>query len=155
MHNCIQGDRYNPTQYVEEKKMLTTKDNKAYTLIAGTETKCIQNVSTDLDIDKEIDKDIKPKKNSHFVPPTLAEVQAHCTERHNQIDPEAFISFYESNGWMVGKNKMKSWKAAIVTWEKREPKKSNKTNQFNQHDQRQRTPAQSSEIERKLLNRGL
>ena len=36
----------------------------------------------------------------------------------SKVDSEAFVAFYESKGWMVGKNKMKSWKSAIVTWEK-------------------------------------
>lgn len=53
-----------------------------------------------------------------FTPPTLDEVKAYCTERKNGIDPERFVNFYEAKGWMIGKNKMKDWKAAIRTWEK-------------------------------------
>ena len=55
-----------------------------------------------------------------FKKPSLAEVSAYCVERGNTIDPEEFINHYESNGWMVGKNHMKDWKAAVRTWEKRE-----------------------------------
>lgn len=58
------------------------------------------------------------KERSRFVVPTLEEIQAYCAERNNSVDPEAFYAFYESKGWYVGKNKMKSWKAAIITWEK-------------------------------------
>lgn len=47
----------------------------------------------------------------------------YCEERHNDVDPEAFIAFYESNGWKVGKNSMKDWRAAVRTWEKREDRK--------------------------------
>ena len=47
-----------------------------------------------------------------FVPPTLEEVTAYVTERKSRVVPQAFIDFYESKGWMVGKNKMKDWKAA-------------------------------------------
>ena len=58
-----------------------------------------------------------------FTPPTLEEVIAYCSERGNAVDPERFIDYYESNGWKVGKNKMKDWKAAIRTWEKSEKPK--------------------------------
>lgn len=51
--------------------------------------------------------------------PTLEEVQAYATEKGYSVDAELFIAFYESNGWKVGKNPMKSWRAALVTWQKR------------------------------------
>ena len=56
----------------------------------------------------------KPK----FTPPSLSEIQTYCTERKNNIDPAHFFDYNEARGWMVGKNKMKDWKAAIRTWEK-------------------------------------
>jgi hypothetical protein len=69
--------------------------------------------------DKEEDKEEEERKpRSRFAPPTLEEVSSYCKERNNTVDPEKFIAFYESKGWMIGKNKMKSWKAAITTWEK-------------------------------------
>ena len=55
---------------------------------------------------------------SIFKPPTHEEVKAYCTERNNNVDPDRFINFYTSNGWKVGKNSMKDWKAAVRTWEK-------------------------------------
>ena len=58
-------------------------------------------------------------KNNIFIAPTVQDVKAYCIERGNNVDPESFIDFYESKGWMVGKNKMKNWKAAVRTWEKR------------------------------------
>ena len=70
----------------------------------------------DISKEKEIDKEKTPSRR--FVPPTLEEVKNYCLERNNLVDPEGFINFYESKGWMVGKNKMKDWKAAIRTWEK-------------------------------------
>ena len=60
------------------------------------------------------------KKTTRFVPPTVEEVQAYCNERGNRVNPEAFVDFYSAKGWMVGKNKMKDWKAAVRTWEKSE-----------------------------------
>lgn len=53
-----------------------------------------------------------------FIKPSLEEVNKYCKERNNGINAQSFIDFYESKGWMIGKNKMKDWKAAIRTWEK-------------------------------------
>lgn len=80
------------------------------------------------------EKGKKPKRERKaFVKPTVEEVSAYCQERKNDIDPEAFIAHYESNGWMVGKNPMQNWKMAVVTWEKnhlggRNVNKNNNTN---------------------------
>lgn len=52
-----------------------------------------------------------------FTPPTLAEVTAYCRERQNAVDPQRFIDYYTANGWKMGKNSMKDWKAAVRTWE--------------------------------------
>lgn len=61
-------------------------------------------------------------KTSRFTPPTLQEVEDYIKEKGYSVDAEAFIAFYDSNGWLVGKNKMKSWKSAVTTWAKREAK---------------------------------
>lgn len=67
------------------------------------------------------EKDSSSKNPSGvFVKPTVEEVAAYCRERKNSIDPEAFVAHYQSNGWMVGKSKMKDWKSAVITWEKNE-----------------------------------
>ena len=62
-------------------------------------------------------------KKALFKKPSLDEVKNYCILRKNNVDAEAFIAFYESKGWMIGKNKMKDWKQAIITWEKRNYKK--------------------------------
>lgn len=59
-------------------------------------------------------------KAKRFIPPTVDEVAAYCQERDNGLDPETFVDFYASKGWMVGKNPMKDWKAAVRTWERSE-----------------------------------
>lgn len=61
--------------------------------------------------------DLSLKKK--FKKPKVVDVQIYCRERSNNVDPSTFIDFYESNGWKVGKNPMKDWRAAIRTWEKR------------------------------------
>lgn len=118
IHNYIQKDRYKPTIYQEEKATLSTKDNKAY-------TECIQDVYKVETQDRlelgEGRLELEQGKNStakRFTPPTVEEVRAYCIERGNNINAEHFIDYYTSNGWLVGKNKMKDWKAAIRTWER-------------------------------------
>jgi len=68
----------------------------------------------------------KQKTKTSFTPPTIEEVEAYCFERANGIDPEQFISYYQSIGWKIGRNTMKDWKSAVITWEKKnkETKKS-------------------------------
>lgn len=67
-----------------------------------------------------------------FIPPTVEEVSAYCAERGNSVDPEAFVDFYASKGWMIGKNKMKDWKAAVRTWEQGDKRKGVKNGGRNQ-----------------------
>lgn len=137
MHNYIQNDRYRPTDYVDEKSMLGLKKNKAYTLDENKMyTKCIQDVSVGkVRIGKDrlgedsIGKDskgesLRGEKAKRFIPPTVEEVESYCSERGNGIDAQSFIDFYESKGWMIGKNKMKDWKAAVRTWERSRNKNS-------------------------------
>ena len=147
MHNTLRKDRYSPTQYQEELQTLEIKANNAYTerLIHAPERQPNGNhlattwqpngnhLATQYSIDKNsIDKnsiDIgicasndapPPKKSKKFIKPTLEEVEAYCSERGNNVDPQRFIAHYESNGWKVGKNAMKNWKAAVISWERNE-----------------------------------
>lgn len=73
--------------------------------------------------EKEGEKEIEnecyiARARSRFAPPSVADVSAYCRERGNSVDAERFVSFYESNGWKVGKNPMKDWRAAVRTWER-------------------------------------
>ena len=54
-----------------------------------------------------------------FLKPTIIDIKKYCTERKNYVDAETFFDFYESKDWLIGKNKMKNWKACVRTWEKR------------------------------------
>lgn len=60
------------------------------------------------------------KKQKAFTPPTAQEVGDYCEQEHLAISPSAFVDYYEANGWMVGKAKMKSWPAAVRNWARRE-----------------------------------
>lgn len=102
-------------------------------------------------------KNIKNIKNNNinnrgkiFVPPSFDEVREYCSERNNKVDAQSFVDFYKSKGWMIGKNKMKDWKAAVRTWEKsnnQKPKSDN--NKFNSFQQRDYS---FDELEKKLIS---
>lgn len=63
----------------------------------------------------------KDKEIKRFIPPTEAEVAQYCKERHNTVNPKRFVDFYASKNWMIGRNKMVDWKAAVRTWEDDKP----------------------------------
>ena len=75
-------------------------------------------------------KECKEYKNVNkppFIPPKVEEVEEYCRSRGNGIDASSFVDFYTSKGWMVGKNKMKDWKAAVRTWERSRAKEEDTT----------------------------
>jgi hypothetical protein len=71
-------------------------------------------------IDKNREEESKHRRSRAFTRPTIDDVAAYCAERGNRINPQAFLDYYESNGWRVGKTAMKDWQAAVRTWEKRD-----------------------------------
>lgn len=134
MHNTIQKDRYKKTNYIEDLKALSIKENGAYTFTEkpciqngnNLETKCIQNVSTDIDIslDIDLDKDLKEtttkvvvkKKQKKFVKPTQQEIAEYVKSLGKSLDVARFYDYYEAKGWLVGKSPMKDWKATVRNW---------------------------------------
>lgn len=116
-------------EYREKQKIITCKTNsKSNSKSNVSEADIEEDKEKDIEEDKDINKTSKITKR--FTPPTVEEVQAYCIERKNNIDAEHFVDYYTSNGWMVGKQKMKDWKAAIRTWEK---------NGFNNNVQKEQT----------------
>lgn len=93
----------------------------------STDTVCIQkhNKNKNKNKNKEEEKDIK--ENKKFIKPTIEEIKKYCLERKNSINPSQFFDYYESKGWLIGKNQMKDWKAAIRTWEQNKNKYNNNT----------------------------
>ena len=83
--------------------------------------KCPHNIEIEIEIDKEIDiEPPKQQQRQHFTVPTEQQVSEYLQERKTTtIDPAYFIDYYTSKDWMIGKNKMKDWKAAIRNWERR------------------------------------
>jgi len=101
------------------KKLIEENKNIRLLQCNTDETKC--NTEIDIEIDKDIDIEKESKgKSKRFSPPSINEIQDYCEKRNNNVDASTFFDFYESKGWYVGKNKMKDWKAAVRTWEKRD-----------------------------------
>lgn len=125
IHNTLRKDRYHPTNFQEELNILGIKDNGSYTLSNGgcqVVAKRLPDGCPSIDkirLDKNNIEEKEIYKEKERKKPTLEEVREYCKERNNNVDAESFIDFYESKDWMIGKNKMKDWKAAVRTWEKR------------------------------------
>ena len=129
VNNTLKNDRYHETLYQAEKALLSVNKAGAYELGEGMETSCFQ-IGTNVEPEQtnELNKQNKtnkqtadkPPRASRFTAPTVEQVAEYCRERGNNVDPQRFVDFYISNGWRVGRNPMKSWQAAVRTWEQRE-----------------------------------
>lgn len=111
----------------KEKQLVSCVSHDASRDSNVTVTQCHE---TDIDIEEEIDikekekEKEKPQKRKRFKPPTTEEVLEYAREKGYAVDADRFIAFYDSNGWKVGKNPMKDWKAAVRTWHARDGGKS-------------------------------
>ena len=119
IHNTIRMDRFNPTNYIDEKNNLILKDNKAYKLLEIIDgCQSVAKLATQVKLSKDKLSKEEDTIKIKFIKPTLKEIQRYCEERHNKVSSQRFYDHYESNGWRVGRNPMKDWKAAVRTWEK-------------------------------------
>lgn len=86
-----------------------------------------QNKNKILDIDKDIKSVVTkvPTSLSKKIPPDIEDVKAYITDKGYSVNADMFIDFYESKGWVVGKQRMKDWKAAVRTWERRDSGRNN------------------------------
>ena len=107
---CLGG--FDGLQEVQKQGVEKQGVEKQEVEIVGQLNTNIQNTKERKDISKDISK-----RKKDFTPPTLEEVQDYCLKRNNGINPEQFLSHYEANGWMVGRTKMRDWKAAVRYWE--------------------------------------
>lgn len=121
-NNWLDKRRITETEYVNELKMLELINEK-YELI----NTCLATAKPMLRENRIEENRIEYKKENikrkKFNKPTVEEIKNYCLERNNGINAEAFYDFYESKDWLIGKNKMKDWKACVRTWEKRTTKK--------------------------------
>ena len=110
-NNQIRKDRYQPSIYNALLVELTDGNQQATDGLPDGNQRSTQYSVDQYSLRKE-NKAAAPPRANRFAPPTLAEVQSYVAERHSAVDPQEFIDFYESKGWMVGKTPMKDWKAA-------------------------------------------
>ena len=78
--------------------------------------------------------EIKKPIIKRFKEPTVEEVHEYCNERKNKVCADTFIDFYASKGWMIGKGKMKDWRACVRTWEKNSVKDNTGRKQLDNKD---------------------
>ena len=131
IHNYIRKDTYNETPYKEQKAMLEYDENNAYRVKTDGDIPILDAPSTSRGraVDEPLtqdrlgkvslgkgSEDKEPQKR--FSKPSLDDVKAYCQERGNNVDAEKWFNYYSANGWKVGKNPMKDWKAAVRTWER-------------------------------------
>ncbi len=95
-----------------KKPKLKQVESKTEAKDKQVESKIEGNVNVNVNVNDNVNV------NKRFIIPSLQEVSNYCLERGKGVDAEKFVNYYTSNGWLVGKNKMKDWKACVRTWEK-------------------------------------
>lgn len=75
---------------------------------------------TETNENKPKQTETKKRETARFVPPTVEDVALYCAERRSHVNAEKFVDYYTANGWKVGKNPMKDWRAAVRQWERSE-----------------------------------
>ena len=122
--SAADNDNANRQRRFREKQKKLALPERYDGVTKNNESKSIE-IETDKDTEKEV---IKPQKR--FTKPTIEEVQAYCQERGKGVDAQKWYDYYSANGWKVGKNPMKDWKAAVRTWERGENNGKPKRNDF-------------------------
>lgn len=166
MANALRKDRYTPTVFKDELSNLDILESGVYDWLPNGCQAVANWLPQDRLGEDRLDKDKKEEGKKRFTPPSVDEVSAYVAEKGYSIDPEAFIDFYASKGWMVGKNKMKDWKAAVGTWARRDrddkPKPQpkppqtggmQKDNPFQNFEQHQYTDDEFEAMERAMMGR--
>lgn len=128
VNNTLKNDRYHGTVYQSEKALLSTDQSGKYLLGSmmvperfqdGSKLEPEPNVTKPNVTEQRVRADKPPR--SRFVPPSVEEVAEYVRKRGSRVNPQGFIDFYASKGWMVGKTPMKDWKAACrnaESWER-------------------------------------
>lgn len=138
IHNYIRNDRYKPTVYAEEKAMLTSKENGAYTEVdtvgIPSDNQAVYQMDTQVRLDKDsIDKDSLGKvsvvEDSSLLP-SLQQIKNYVTEHNLNVDPDRFLSYYNKTNWKTTKGNPVNWQDKLQEWnntEKKEDSKSQKS----------------------------
>ena len=150
------GKRGGRPRKKQDENNLDKTQQKPNNNLDKTQQKPKQNLNDNVDVDVNVnDNNISKKATTKFKKPTIEEVQNYCKERNNNINAESFIDYYEANGWKVGRNSMKDWKAAVRTWEKRETKanKPIKNEWFDKKIEKEELSQEEEEEMKSILNK--
>ena len=125
----LNWEKYQSVEGMEKIKEQNRQRNVKYRENKKAASRCDVTVTSHDALEENLDKNLEeegvlaampPPAKKFFVPPTLDEVTAYCRERGNHVNPVKFLAHYETRGWMAGKNKMRSWQSAIISWEHNE-----------------------------------
>lgn len=116
--NQVSFDEWKSLSDIERNRLLSADTERYPTTTSNPSLQPQPQTTTTTSTDNGINADKPPR--SRFVPPNVDEVRAYCTEKGYTLDADRFVDYYTSNGWKVGKNPMKDWKAAVRTWNGKE-----------------------------------
>ena len=127
-NNQIRKDRYHEGVYKgligAACNVLIEGGNQLATKCQPTDNQMGDNLATESSIVKASivygDMADKPPTHPRFSPPSVQDVEGYCQKQGYSVDAARFVDFYTSKGWMVGKNPMKDWKAAVRTWSRKD-----------------------------------
>lgn len=119
--NQVSFDEWKSLSDIERNRLLSADTERYPTTTSNPSLQPQPQTTTTTSTDNGINADKPPR--SRFVPPSIDEVKQYCFDHSYAVDAERFVSYYESNGWMVGRNKMKSWQAAVRNWSTKEQDK--------------------------------
>jgi len=117
-NNLIRSDRYTPSKYLEIYKEELKSLNSGIPVVIPMDATGKDRLGKD-----RLGKYSEEGERKRFTPPTHEEIAEYCNENRYSINIYTFMNFYESKGWMVGKNKMKDWQAAVRGWHARDKEK--------------------------------
>jgi len=123
----FQYGELNPNSNVHKSVISLLEKYNLEGYMKGSQTLPNRVQDKDMDKDKDIVKD--KAKAKRFIKPSFDEITDYCNERNNNVSAEKFYNYYESNGWKVGKNAMKDWKACVRTWESNTTQEKEKVSQ--------------------------
>lgn len=118
------AERLANAKQTASKPLANAKQTASKTLADGLANAKQTPTEQEQEQEQEIEQEKTPKRAAKFTPPTVGEVAAYIAEKGYPFTAEEFVSYYTANGWKVGRNPMKDWRAACRTWaSRREPKR--------------------------------
>ena len=152
IHNYIRKDTYNETPYLDEKAMLELDENKAYRF---KKEYSVDDTLTQVRLGKVSIGNIKEnntKEKKVFSKPSLEELHSYIKEKNLNVDAQNFYDYYESNGWKVGRNPMKDWRATLRRWHSTNtPKNEQRPNWLDKEIKREEASSEELEEMESLL----